>query len=253
MTKETPVTKNDAFWKEYSVTNTAYISKPEKGLQGLTAIDAYYMFQRATEAFGMCGSGWGYEIKNEEYRESGPIMNADKTKTIDHECDHILRVCLWYMLDGKRCEIEHFGITKYKSKNKWGVVTDEEAPKKSLTDAIKKCLSMLGFCSEVYMGRFDDVNYKQSADARSQIEESDNRDELVTTEMNKITDWVHTQIEASDKVANYTVFMSVMKNIGEKIVIKCRPLAINPNPIVALCKTAIEARNQEEKNKKDTK
>jgi hypothetical protein len=246
MSNETAVTKNDAFWKEYSKTNTAYVKKPEKGLNGLTAIDAYYMFQRATEAFGMCGSGWGYDIKSEEYRESGPIMNADKTETIDHECDHILRVCLWYMLDGKRCEIEHFGITKYKTKNKWGVVTDEEAPKKSLTDAIKKCLSMLGFCAEVYQGKFDDANYKQSADVRSQVEESDERDELVQSEVDSITEWTSNQIKSAEGVPNFTVFMSAMDNIAKKIITKCKPLGINPNPIVSLCKASIETRKQSE-------
>jgi hypothetical protein len=246
MSNDTAVTKNDAFWKEYSNINTAYLKKPESGMNGLMAIDGYYMFKRATEAFGMCGSGWGYEIKSEEYREGAPILNKDKTETIDTECNHILKICFWYMLDGKRCEIEHFGITKYKSQNRYGVVTDEEAPKKSLTDAIKKCLSMLGFCAEVYMGLFKDEDYKQSADIRSQLEESDQRDELVQSEVKTITEWATTQINSAEGVPNFTVFMTAMDNIAKKIVTKCKPLGINPNPIIALCKTSIETRKQSE-------
>jgi hypothetical protein len=244
MSNDTAVTKNDAFWKEYSKTNTAYVKKPTAGLNGLTAIDAYYMFQRATEAFGMCGSGWGYDIQSEEYREGGPILNKDKTETIDHECNHILKVRLWYMIDGKRCEIEHFGVTKYKSQNRYGVVADEEAPKKSLTDAIKKCLSMLGFCAEVYQGKFDDEYYKQSADARSQAEESDERDELVQSEVDSITEWTKKEIKSAESVDNFSVFMKSMANIGPKIIMKCKPLGINPNPIIALCKASIETRKQ---------
>jgi hypothetical protein len=148
------------------------------------------------------------------------------------------------MIDGKRCEIEHFGVTKYKSQNRYGVVADEEAPKKSLTDAIKKCLSMLGFCAEVYQGKFDDEYYKQSADARSQAEESDERDELVQSEVDSITEWTKKEIKSAESVDNFSVFMKAMANIGPKIIMKCKPLGINPNPIIALCKASIETRKQ---------
>ena len=42
-------------------------------------------------------------------------------------------------------EVTHFGQTTFVGANKHGLFTDEEAPKKSLTDATNKALSMLGF------------------------------------------------------------------------------------------------------------
>jgi hypothetical protein len=55
--------------------------------------------------------------------------------------------------------VEHFGQTTFVGKNKNGYFTDEEAPKKSLTDAIGKALSMLGFSADIYLGLFDDNKY----------------------------------------------------------------------------------------------
>ena len=57
--------------------------------------------------------------------------------------------------------------------------TDEDAPKKSVTDALVKALSMIGFAGDIFMGRYDDSKYvndlkaeeraeKQAAPARQQ-------------------------------------------------------------------------------------
>ena len=52
-----------------------------------------------------------------------------------------------------------FGQTMAVDKNKYGVFTDEEAPKKSATDCISKCAVMLGIGADVYLGLFDDNKY----------------------------------------------------------------------------------------------
>jgi len=85
-------------------------------------------------------------------------------------------VKLWYILDGKRGEIEQFGATTYVGKNKYGPFTDEEAKKKTLTDAISKCLSWLGFSADVHLGRYDDNKYvndlrKEFAEEKSKASE----------------------------------------------------------------------------------
>jgi hypothetical protein len=43
--------------------------------------------------------------------------------------------------------------------NKYGVFTDEEAPKKSITDCIGKCAVLLGVGADVHLGMFDDHKY----------------------------------------------------------------------------------------------
>lgn len=77
----------------------------------------------------------------------------------NHEKIHKVRVKLWYRLDGVRGEVVQFGQTTFVGRNRNGLFTDEEAPKKSLTDAMSKCLSLLGFSADVYLGRFDDNKY----------------------------------------------------------------------------------------------
>lgn len=108
-----------------------------------TATCALYNVRRATELFGPCGIGWGYE-----------------------EVEHVVaervwfsRVRLWYILDGTRGEVEHWGGTEIVSQRKSGAFIDDEAAKKSLTDALSKCFSMLGFCADIHMGLYDDSKY----------------------------------------------------------------------------------------------
>ena len=122
------------------------------GFKG-TAINPTFLVMKATETFGLPGIGWGYEIVKEEMLFGAFIADGIQEQT------HCLQVKLWYIMDGKRGEIEHFGATTYVGKNKFGTFTDEEAKKKTLTDAISKCLSWLGFSSDVHLGRYDDNKY----------------------------------------------------------------------------------------------
>ena len=45
----------------------------------------------------------------------------------------------------------------------FGPFTDEEAPKKSLTDALSKAMSWLGFAADIHLGRWDDNKYVNAA------------------------------------------------------------------------------------------
>jgi hypothetical protein len=78
---------------------------------------------------------------------------------VGHEVIHVLRVKLWYVYQGKRGEVIHFGQTPFVGRNKNGFFTDEEAPKKSMTDAMSKCLSLIGFSADVHLGLYDDNKY----------------------------------------------------------------------------------------------
>jgi hypothetical protein len=117
------------------------------GFKG-TATNFTYNMKRATEKFGPCGIGYGWNVIDEKYQ---PGAGTDVI--------HIVRVKFWYMLDGKRGEVEQFGQTAFVGKNKNGPFTDEEAPKKSITDAVSKCLSYLGFSADIHMGMYDDNKY----------------------------------------------------------------------------------------------
>lgn len=145
-------------WDAVCRTNPAYAKKFSRGggFSG-TATNGTYLVREATQQFGPYGIGWGIEILNEDYIEGAPIIIDGAVVT--HEKIHVLRIKLWYILDGVRGEVPHFGQTTFVGKNKHGPFTDEEAPKKSLTDAMSKALSMLGFAADIHLGLYDDNKY----------------------------------------------------------------------------------------------
>lgn len=135
-----------------------------------TAINHTYQTRRATEAFGPKGIGWGVEILAEDWRNGAPLLD-DKHGVIGHEVIHVLRVKLWYRINSERGEVISFGQTTFVGKNKHGVYTDEEAPKKSLTDAESKALASLGFSADVHLGLYD--NNKYVNDLKARIEQAE--------------------------------------------------------------------------------
>lgn len=114
-----------------------------------TSPKPHYLVRKATETFGPCGIGWGFTIEDERVEEGA-----------GGERLHIARVKVWYEWNGKRGEVEHIGGTQFcgtRSNGKF--FTDEDAPKKSVTDALIKALSMIGFAGDIFMGRYDDSKY----------------------------------------------------------------------------------------------
>ena len=164
-----------SIWNALETTDPKYAKDFTKtgGFKG-TAINATYVARKLTAMFGPVGTGWGYTILDEQYVTGAPILANGNT--LGHEIIHVLRIKLWYDANGhapengdklagrNRGEVEHFGQTTFVGRNKNGIFTDEEAPKKSLTDAITKAASLLGCSADVYMGMFEDnkhINQQQ--------------------------------------------------------------------------------------------
>lgn len=149
---------NLQIWSLVEKTNPQYtrpFTRP-RGHRG-TAINAEYLAKRATEVFGPLGLGWGVDILDEQIMQGAPIL-LDGT-VIGHELIHKVRVRLWYKWDGQMGEVHQFGETTFVGRDRNGLYTDEDAPKKSLTDAMVKCLSLLGFSADVHLGLYDDNKY----------------------------------------------------------------------------------------------
>jgi hypothetical protein len=147
-----------------------------KDHQGHTSINSYYVFELATKVFGPIGIGWGYDIIEDRRDQGAPqIFNNE----IHHEQSHTIRIKLWYMDGEKKAEVEHYGHTKmlYWSKKYKNFQYDEEAPKKSLTDAIKKALSMTGAYADVFKGMMEDQNYLQERHVAESIESAADQQE----------------------------------------------------------------------------
>ena len=113
----------------------------------------HYLIRKATETFGPCGIGWGFTV--EERIEDGAWIAEGFYEKL-----HIAKVRVWFKWGGERGEVEHIGGTVFSGRRKNGqAFSDEDAPKKSVTDALVKALSMIGFAGDIFMGRYDDSKY----------------------------------------------------------------------------------------------
>ena len=164
---------NISLWEKVCKTDPAAVKpitgKPYNG----NSPNPHWLFFRATEVFGPCGIGWGVKIISERVE---PGAEGDKV--------HVAHVLVWYTLDGKRGEVEHVGQTMFSGhrKPKQGQqvgepYTDEDAPKKSVTDATVKALSMIGFAGDIFSGRWDDSKYvaelgREFAEARCEADKA---------------------------------------------------------------------------------
>lgn len=147
---------NLKLWDSVSKTDPKYTKAFSKagGFSG-TAINATYLIRKATELWGPMGGAWGPEIVDEKY-----VTGAEESVV------HVLRINFRH----PQGVFPSFGQTTFVGKNKNGPFTDEEAPKKSLTDAITKALSMLGFSADVFLGLYDDNKYV--SDRKAEFSES---------------------------------------------------------------------------------
>jgi hypothetical protein len=142
---------NKEFWERVKKTDPKRV-KPITGKQYKgNSPQPYYMVERMTEEFGMCGIGWGINILNERME-----------RLTENDVLHVAVVELWYVHEGKNGSITQVGQTKaaYKT-NAGSMLIDEDAPKKSVTDALTKCMSYLGFAGDIFSGQWDDSKYVQ--------------------------------------------------------------------------------------------
>ncbi len=145
-----------ALWDRVKVTDPKAVKAiTGKQYQG-NSPRPYWIVERLTEEFGPCGIGWGFSIINERME-----------RLTESEILHVAVVKFWYVLDGIRGELEQIGQTKcVYEKSKGGLMVDEDAPKKSVTDALVKCASYIGFAGDIFSGRWDDSKYVNWARAQ---------------------------------------------------------------------------------------
>ena len=152
-----------------------------------TSINGYWFIQKATERWGACGAGWGYEILEDRFDEGAPIFDKDTQVPLCKASTHTIKLRLWYMSeDGEEISLVQYGHTPYIYRSQYGYSMDTEAPKKSLMDAIKKSLSMLGFAHDVFLGEWDDPSYVAVRTAESEINKADDKEEALLVELDKI-------------------------------------------------------------------
>lgn len=142
------MTDNLAIWNRFANIDPAF-TKPitGKSYKG-TSPNPQYVVQCLTELFGPVGKGFGWEVIEENFTPLG------------EEVLHWCRIRFWH--ESRDNWFEAYGQTKALMKTRNGIMSDEDAPKKSLTDAIVKAASHLGIAANIFLGRWDDQKYVAS-------------------------------------------------------------------------------------------
>ncbi len=183
---------NKELWNRAFVTNPKAV-KPITGKQySGNSPKPYWIVERLTDEFGPCGIGWGFHIVSERFERFS-----------DTDTLHVAVVRFWYLLDGKRGELEQVGQTKSSYTTNGGkFMVDEDAPKKSVTDALVKCASYLGFAGDIFSGRWDDSKYVKEAGEEWARREAENDPERAK--------WIADWLAAIDAAANVGELREVM-------------------------------------------
>ncbi|WP_409303011.1 hypothetical protein [Pseudomonas sp. KCJK8993] len=188
---------NMRIWEQVEKTDTRYTKPAEVGGQKITSLSGTAMIMKATEVFGPAGIGFGWSVLEERFDKGAEMVSGegDKRVSLGHELNHTVKIKFWFDLDGKRGELEQYGCTRYLYKSKYGTTTDGEAPKKSLTDAIKKSLSMLGFSADVFLGMFDDEDYVKQLKDEEKIEQAEDKQAELDRQKQERLDYLKSVIE----------------------------------------------------------
>lgn len=133
---------NLSLWLSVEKTNPEHTKAVTFG-RAITAIDPYHQIKNATEQFGPVGIGWGWSVERVEYTPTNEIA---------------LLVRLWH-------------TEKTNTFDQWGQASlfidraekkkDTDCFKKATTDGVTKCLSLIGFNADVFLGKFEDNKYVQ--------------------------------------------------------------------------------------------
>lgn len=124
-------------------------------LKGKTDINPQWRYKAMTEAFGLVGIGWKYEVRK-LWTEQG--AGAEKLA--------FAQVAV-YIKDGETWSepIEGIGGSKLVQLEKGAAVSNDEGYKMAVTDAFSTALKMLGVAADIYAGRWDGSKYKEELPA----------------------------------------------------------------------------------------
>lgn len=184
MNKDTTVTPvenaNTRVWDKICETDPNRTKKFSKGYRG-TSINPNYIYEKLTSCFGPCGIGWGVNITKDDYKEG-----------YGGEISHSMTVQLWYKIGETRSEpIPGIGGTQYVFKDKNGWHTDEDAEKKSFTDALTKATQLIGMSADIFGGLWDDCKYvaelKQKYNDKGDEPEKPDKEEPSSTKNKEAT------------------------------------------------------------------
>jgi len=214
--------KNLAIWSQVEKTDTRYTKAAKVGGQQITSLSGTAMIMKATEVFGPAGIGFGWSVLEERFDKGAEMFSGegDKRVSLGFELNHTVKIQFWFKQDGQRGELEQYGCTPYLYKSKFGTTTDGEAPKKSLTDAIKKSLSMLGFSADVFLGMFDDANYVEQRRDEVMIEQAEDQEAEKERQQNERLEFIRSTIETMSKALSVGELKKIHDSAVRKLTLR---------------------------------
>lgn len=232
-----------AIWDQVKSTPPSATKTQHFDGRDVTTINGQYVYQRATELFGPIGKGWGFDIVVDRFDQGAPIQGKDG-EVIGHEQMHTVLLKLWYVHAGKRCYAQQYGHTPFVRRTTYGISTDFDAPKKSVTDAIKKCLSLAGFCADIHLGMFDDITYVEGQKLKERLDDAGETGAEAVLEEAKgeFGDWLRSQISALDACPNERALELMRKQIAQTARAKADVVKIHPDVAEARINEAAAAR-----------
>lgn len=178
---------NLKLWYSVSTTEKKYTKPAKKGQYNFTSITPISQFKEATKVFGIQGIGWGVKIGSEEFTEK----EIGKTSLLNYDA------ILYFTYEGDRGEIPIHATEKlcYQTQGANGYLKiDDEVRKKVVTNAKTKGLSELGFNADIFLGMFDDPNYVEYITLEQKLNDADNKEEEVKTEIEKFNEWCRKEV-----------------------------------------------------------
>lgn len=250
---------NLELWDRVRTIDSRYTKQATLKGQKITTFSFQSVVMMATREFGLFGRDWGYEVKEERFDEGAVIVQAatyegqDGKQVHDNEVKeitHTLLVSFWYKIDGEKIECPiQAGHTPYLMKTKFGPKHDDEYYKKTIADAVKKSLSMLGFGADIFLGLNDDPNYMNMIAEQQQLEEQAKLPEKINELAERTKQMV--DLFAKNNIPHSITAMS--NNYSNEIMKKARDLNVNPKPYLDKVKAAYDNRLNELKQNAEGK
>lgn len=234
------MSENLKLWGEVCETPPSATNSDTRNGRTITSIDGIYLVKKATEKFGKIGEGWGYVVLDERFDEGAPIFI--KEALVCCEKVHTIKLALWYVGDdGEKKQVVHYGHTPFILKTRNGPITDQDAAKKSLTDAMKKCLYMLGFSADVNEGQFDDRAYIEHATLKESLTTEDG----VRAAIDDFNAWFSRELKALALIPNVEKLFDVWKEHSRKVFVDAPLLNLNADNLQHELTCAYWARHAE--------
>jgi len=216
---------NLKLWDSFGKTDPKYTKAANVDGNKLTSLDGVYMVSLVTESLGPIGEGWGYKVIEDRMDNTKPIMILEDGKkimlrdgeNIVWEVDHTILIEMWQ--GAKENTFSQYGHTKFRYMKTDGskMIIDHEYAKKSLTDAMKKCLSLIGVCADVFMGEFDDRSYQSAAQLENDLKKADNRDKEFLAKTEEFDSYIEGVVKTMEQCPTLDAMQKVYGVAAQKV------------------------------------